>query len=58
MERQNNCEECDFEKVRPNAQFMFTAVEKCIACGNIKRQDGEDVEHIGLPTQVQELIEE
>jgi hypothetical protein len=58
METQKDCKGCDFEPVRPNAQFMFTVVEKCVNCGNIKRQDGEEVEHIGLPTQVQELVEE
>lgn len=55
---EEDCTKCNFEPVRPNAQFMFTVVEKCTDCGNIKRQDGEEVEHIGLPSQVRELVEE
>lgn len=51
------CENCDFELVRPNAQFMFGAVEKCKNCGDVKRENS-GIEHLGLPKQVRELTEE
>lgn len=57
MAEEKECENCNFELVRPDAQFMFGAVEKCKDCGDVRRQE-QSIEHLGLPRQVRELTEE
>lgn len=53
----NNCEECEYKLITPNAQFMFSSVEKCKNCGDVRRPD-ESIGHRGIPRQVRELTED
>lgn len=57
MADNQDCDGCEYELVTPEAQFMFSSVEKCRNCGDVKRPD-HAVEHLGLPRQVRELLEE
>lgn len=57
MADNQDCDGCEYELVTPKAQFMFSSVEKCRNCGDVKRPD-HAVEHLGLPRQVRELLEE
>lgn len=37
MTNPDSCESCNFESVKPNAQFMFRQIERCDDCGMIRR---------------------
>lgn len=57
MSSNKECDQCEYKTVSPKAQFMFKTVEKCKHCGDVKRPN-HSVDHLGLPKQVRELVEE